>query len=101
MAILFYRGYTIVTSATQEEETRKFVPLASLSWEQPEGRRHMHLLSSHRRCLMLETALQAAATEAQLWIDRRFRKQLLSKLAPPVVTSETLRRLLSPTERNE
>ena len=71
MAILLYKDHIIVTSATLDKRTGKFIPLASLRWEETNRSPRVQILTSPKRYFTRDAALEVALNEALLWIDRQ------------------------------
>ncbi len=51
--------------------TRKFRPMASISWKISEVKEGQYFLNSNERCETSLYALSVALNEAVAWIDRR------------------------------
>jgi hypothetical protein len=69
MPVLHYKDHTIITSATRDEQTGKYIPLASLRWETPDRSRHVEIVNPRKLYFTRDAALEVALKEAFLRID--------------------------------
>jgi hypothetical protein len=67
-----YKGYTIVVAGILDDFSRKYAPMASISWQENGGTRKLHIIdNSPRRFLDPNEAAQFALSEAQKWVDEQ------------------------------
>ena len=66
-----YRNHTILVDFSYDRGTRKYRPMASISWKISEVEEGQYFLNSKERCDASLYALSVALNEAVAWIDRR------------------------------
>jgi len=70
MAYRIYLEHRIVSSASKDEITQQWIPIASISWFKANGRRDVHFLTNS--LALFETFREAehyAVDRAKAWID--------------------------------
>jgi hypothetical protein len=72
MSYEIYKDYVIIASASQDEATGEWRPVASVSWQSPaQKRRGIHLFSDlPDRYATFDEATSFAMATAKNWIDR-------------------------------
>jgi hypothetical protein len=69
---LSYRDHYIVASGSFDELTRKYYPIASISWEKKYGPGHVHIIREPPdRRETRDEACNLAVELAKAWIDRK------------------------------
>jgi hypothetical protein len=89
MAISFYKDHTIITSATPDRETGKFIPLASLRWDATDRSRRVQILTPRKLYFTRDAALEVALQEALLWIDLQSAAAQTRAQIEPITTRVT------------
>jgi hypothetical protein len=72
MRYVTYRDRYIVASGAFDELARNYYPVASISWQEPSGAGHVHIIRDvpeHRATL--EDACNLAVELARVWVDRK------------------------------
>ena len=66
-----YKKYVVIAAGVLEDFSRKYAPIASISWRQ-DGKRGLHIIDNlPRRFWSKDEAMTFALSEAKKWIDER------------------------------
>lgn len=67
-----YKDKVIVASGALHEQTRKYYPMASITWDKPNGTRGVQIIErAIEQFATIDEACNRAIELAKLWIDRK------------------------------
>jgi hypothetical protein len=76
-----YKDHTIALDFSYDRGTRRFRPMAVISWKISEVNQGQHFLNSHERCDTSVYALAVALEEAKSWIERRIVESMVYSIS--------------------